>query len=574
MVKENNKYDRYFMTAWTAMVFAAAALFFGLGYKYHIAFQEKYQLFEWTWSYFAETVSVPGGFADWCGRFLTQFFISTWVGSVIVALLLSAVHLLTSCLSNRKSLSFFVLCSIVPLPLFFFMLDEKALLGAPVAVILVLLASVKVSQMKRSAVRTAVTLVGIPVLYFLCGPVTLIFAVVCCFWEKPLVWGTALLLCAICPIAARFLFHYHLWQFYAGVHYFRFPTDVPWLLWISVAAILLCIVIPCRKANHPKQKHDRVSAVLLSVVIVIMAFVGVKKAADFSDEEVMRYDWLCYHGEWNEIIRRQFVKPADKPFTVCCLNLALCKAGLMSEQMFSFRQYGVPGLFPKFKINYTSPVQTAEVFWNLGMVSACQNYIFEAQESIPDFQKSARCYVRLAQTNIIDGRYDVARRYLNSLCNTLFYRKWAQETAAMLQDEDAVAANGTIALKRSLRLKHDILFSEDKIDGILREHVIGTPDNQMAYEYLLAWDMLEKNGEAFMRDFVPERHRKVPKHYQEAVLMSIVSAGGLLDDAPSYIDEAVSKRLLAFIADVKAGKSDSFMHKKYGDTYWFYSLYR
>ena len=60
--------------ALTSAVFGLATMaFFGIFYPYHIHFQEQSQLFEWTWKYFIDVVRVPGGFADWCGRFLTQF---------------------------------------------------------------------------------------------------------------------------------------------------------------------------------------------------------------------------------------------------------------------------------------------------------------------------------------------------------------------------------------------------------------------------------------------------------------------------------------------------------------------
>ena len=56
------------------------------------------------------------------------------------------------------------------------------------------------------------------------------------------------------------------------------------------------------------------------------------------------------------------------------------------------------------------------------MITVAQRTVFEAQEAILDFQKSGRCYQRLAQTYLILGNYEVARKYLIALQKTLFYR--------------------------------------------------------------------------------------------------------------------------------------------------------
>ena len=50
----NCKSDKYIVAGVAAAIFAAVALFFGLGYRYHITFQEQYQLFEWTFPSTAE----------------------------------------------------------------------------------------------------------------------------------------------------------------------------------------------------------------------------------------------------------------------------------------------------------------------------------------------------------------------------------------------------------------------------------------------------------------------------------------------------------------------------------------
>ena len=79
----------------TLLFGVAVLLFFGLAYPHHLHYQEQYQLFLFDSTYVWDVVKHPGGIADLLGRFCTQYFLFAWVGAAIIALLLSAVQLLT-----------------------------------------------------------------------------------------------------------------------------------------------------------------------------------------------------------------------------------------------------------------------------------------------------------------------------------------------------------------------------------------------------------------------------------------------------------------------------------------------
>ena len=84
---------------YTFLFGVAVLLFFGLAYPHHLHYQEQYQLFLFDSNYVWDIVRLPGGVADLLGRFCTQFFLFAWVGAGIIAVLLSAVQLLTLRLS-------------------------------------------------------------------------------------------------------------------------------------------------------------------------------------------------------------------------------------------------------------------------------------------------------------------------------------------------------------------------------------------------------------------------------------------------------------------------------------------
>lgn len=170
----------------------------------------------------------------------------------------------------------------------------------------------------------------------------------------------------------------------------------------------------------------------------------------------------------------------------------LPKTGALGDHLFEHIQGGPSGLFPKFAKSALTPLPASEVFWQLGMVNACQYYTFEANEAIADFQKSVRCYKRLAQTNIVNYDYDVARKYLHALEHTLFYRGWARKTLAMLKDETSIDSD---------------------------------PDYSLAMDFLLCYELLDKNLNNFWYYLQNYKDGHLPRYYQEGVMMLWIDNG-------------------------------------------------
>ena len=156
------------IAAWVMTVLAGAAFycFFAFKYPYHLHFQEQYQLFESTWAYFVGVASVPGGLADWAGRFLTQFFYYAPAGAV----LLCALALLTWAACRRRSLMLLALGFIPAFVGAAYLCDENALAGGVVALLLSLAAAVLVRRISGERLRHVLEIVLVPLLYWACGP--------------------------------------------------------------------------------------------------------------------------------------------------------------------------------------------------------------------------------------------------------------------------------------------------------------------------------------------------------------------------------------------------------------------
>lgn len=225
------------------------------------------------------------------------------------------------------------------------------------------------------------------------------------------------------------------------------------------------------------------------------------KDANFKAEKVMQYDFMATHQQWNRILETVNAEKPNNQIGVTVQNLALAMHGMLLDHMFEYNQNGIAGLLPDVKEDATSPIPTAEAFYQLGMINVAQRTVFEAQEAILDFQKSGRCYKRLAQTNLINGQYEVARKYLSALQKTLFYRGWANETLPLLGDEEAIARHPEYGRLRQYAYKEDLtgdFYFSDRVTPEMLEILYYTnTDNRLAYQYLLAYYMLTGDRERY-----------------------------------------------------------------------------
>ena len=449
---------RYLISSLFAL---AVLLFFGMVYPHHLHYQEQFQLFLFDSNYVWDIVKQPGGVADLLGRFCTQFFLYAWVGATIIALLISAVQLLTLQLIGSNKL--YGLSFIPSDLLWLYLLDENALLGGVWAILLILLVAWTILSLTKGWIRGILLVAAIPVLYWLAGPV-----------------------CLPLPVDS-------LWS---GIHYYRMPKVFPWLLWVSALSVWVIVVFArlLRRKTIIQKLAPITSHLLFALVAVCMGWL-VWKNTNIKAEKVMQYDFMATHQQWNRIIENINKEKPNNQIGVTVQNLSLAMHGVLLDQMFNYNQNGIAGLLPDVESDATSPMPTAEAFYQLGMINVAQRTVFEAQEAILDFQKSGRCYKRLAQTNLINGNYEVARKYLTALQKTLFYRDWANETLPLLGDEKAIAKHPEYGRLRKMAYKDNFFFSDHVTTDMLQSLYFGNTDNKLAYQYLVAYYLLTGDRE-------------------------------------------------------------------------------
>lgn len=596
-----------------SLLFAVAvALFWAFPYRCALSYQEQYQLFFFTPSYFTERISVPGGLADYVAEFITQFYYVYALGAIFLALVFFCLQRLTWVLMRRSGVSpsWYLLSFIPAISLWVLMGNENVLLSFAIALLgmeELMLHYIIVRDHSRGWVAPAVyLLIAIPVGYWLVGPVVIGIAMGPSLTlpkregqgntqahpkdsetsngseqtlshaenkaaHKPLVtplgWAllSVLYFVAIVWLCGWFL-QYPYYKLFGGINYFRYPGVIPVMQWVVATLFALLPLLTSYLPRLEGKKTVRAEAAQL-VVIVLVTVPLLRFSFDSATYELIDYDYLVRTHQWQHIIEKAEKHQASSPMSVSCVNLALAMQGQLCDRLFEFYQNGAEGLFPTFTRDMTSPLPTAEAFYQLGMVNDAERYTFEAQEAIPNYRKSGRLTRRIAQCEIINGNYGVAAKYLRMLESSLFYRQWAKSQERFLYNSAAVKADPEYGRLRDIRIKrHDYLFSDQEMDQMLGLLLVDNKkyDNRMAYEYLIAYELLQRDVNRFMQyyplgRFVQFDH--IPYAIQQVLIGSWLQRHNTLQGMPYSVDRQNVDATVAFIRAYMTNRNDPALNQ-------------
>ncbi|MBO7477786.1 MAG: hypothetical protein J6U04_07635 [Salinivirgaceae bacterium] len=256
------------------------------------------------------------------------------------------------------------------------------------------------------------------------------------------------------------------------------------------------------------------------------------------------------HGDWNKVAK---LTERDRHSVIGTYyhNLAMAKQGRLSAELMNYYQPLDAGLFMPIKQG-SRPLFVScagEVWYQLGGVimaehSTMLGLAFTASQS------GKRFYRRLAQIAHING-------------DTCAIRKYERLLGAPVDDDWKE--------KLPFTSKSDIVVFPGQNRLLLHNLLESNPDNIMAYEYLLCYDLLRKDIGSFIEDYQPGKVKS--KLYDEALIVYL-AGDGLLSDAmiAKYgINRSIVANFRAYSNAYMMTNADKRkMKEKYGNTYWYY----
>jgi len=585
-----------------ATFFAAVFSFFAFFYNKHLHFEEETQLFLTTGEFFLTKLRLPGGLSGYLGGFLTQFYYLEFAGPLIIAVLLLGIQQFTLRILNRVNANpAWIPISFLPaINGMLILCDEFYPLSGIVGFIAAICAGLIYTGTGDQTKRFIYGLFLIIATYWIAGGSFLMLLGIILTFEilmflkkgRKLTTGKdkhfsilkgwqliiVVVVTAAVPLLVRkFLVLQPLGLAYITEFYYDMRTVIPSaiIVFFALPAVLMVLVyfLPENKRIHWSVIPGQ------AVILMVLWYFGLKLWANFSAEQIMTYDYLVREGKWNKVLKYAEKKPPRNNLSLAMLNLALAKTNRMGDQLFRYEQNGFNGLFLPFAKEYVAPMMGSEILFHLGLINASQEYSFESTETTPNLDKSVRAIKRLAETNLINGQYEVARKYLKILRKTLFYRKWAGETMKYLYNEDLINRHPVYGEKRKLAPKRDFFFKIQNMEEILKLMIRENPSNNIAFQYLMSFYLLNKDLRNFMSNvhlMNTMKYTRIPVAHEEAIMYVIgLATTNPMANSDFRISNETKARMKAY-ADIYTTRRDAqqILGTRFGNTFWYYLHYK
>lgn len=578
------KRDKTIATLLTLALAAAGFAFWMTVHPEALSFAEEMQMFLFNGGYALEKISVPGGVAAFSGEFLTQFFSLLWLGAVVQSALLVALQLVSyrlSRLTGGGAAESFALSFAPAVAMVAVMGDPNVTVSYALSVLAGLGACSLVARAGGSDKAAIVMVgVGIPTLFFACGPATYALAAYAVVgavrrWGASLrsaSWVAGIAVYTILTVVATYrLSAYPLGSVAAGLGTYRQAEIPAWPAGMACAFGLWPFV-----ASRVRMiaRRRRVALCGIAAATVAGGVAAGLLAYDGLTYRIMRYDLCLRRHDWAGALSIAEREAPRAPLELATVNFALVMRGELADRMFEYPQVSSEGLIPLFSREVASAMMTSDIYMELGMVNTARRFAFEAQEAIPDQRKSGRLTKRLAEVAITDGQYALASRYLDVLSQTFAYGRWAGEMKTLIKDETKVAAHPYFSKLRRRRISHDFFYSDREMDQMLGLLFSHDKSNRMALDYLLCLELQTRDMGSFIRyapllGQLPDGGRFVPRHYQEAMCMAWAQRHNSFDGMTWPVANSVKRQFAEFAKIHSADKHSPLLSEgRLGSSYW------
>lgn len=574
---------------------------------------ERLSLFVFDDTFFHDKITVPGGMLQYLGCFFTQFFYNQLMGTliyIIVSILLAVLIGWSFRLGKELFVLSFIpvvaaVLSFTELGYMVYVLKFPGFIYSIIVGIIVLsllfgiYIRVRDMKFKYSVVVTCLLICVYSSLYAFIGIYAIGLLVCCSIYEllhNKLQGLVHIIIAVVCIISVPYL--------YASLVFDGLNTDklyrvclpdfimtdesmrLPFII-LAISLIILSAIAAlrgniklqiCSKDGTLNKKPLFVSGV---ITLASMAFAGYMLwHYSFTDKNFyvsLKAERAAENKDWNAVI--DATASVEQPTRVIVLlrNLALFKIGEAGDRLFKYPDgssaYNVSGNIQVLRL-----MCSKILYYNYGKINYCYRWCME------DKVEYALCpeqLIYMIRCSLLNGEWNLARKYISTLKQTLFYEDKAKHYESLLNRTDLIKAEPEFCDVINLMGYNDIL---DGDGGLIEVYLLNNFANMSGGNEELVIlstisSLILKNPEIFWRHFLvyAKHHETLPVHFQEAALLF----GWLqnLDVSKLAIREDIKDNFMELVRmaqegmDEETGGSNPVVIQKFGGTYWYYYFF-
>jgi hypothetical protein len=533
-------------------------------------FQEQAQLFQFSETYLLQYLHQPAGITGYLTSFLIQFFRYPLAGACIYAVLFFSLYRLFQ--TVLKQFALFENSLFIPAVPSLLLLPVSAHLQFDVACQLSLVPALAGFAALTVAVKKKFYYLYIPALtvliYLFSGGNVFLSTLLFVFYAltgKEKKWKASLLSIVVSILVPLFFlrFVYPVPLREACLRYTPFAVVQPHVLFhFHIASWLSILLIPFAGMLFRKIRLRVRNYIYLSVDVVLSVIVAaiILKNYNPNMENVLKMIYCAEDGQWEKILDGRAKMPAG-PFSCFYTNLALQKKGELGDKMFHYDQIGVSGLFLDGE-DLISCYLMSDLFYQMGVINEARHYAHESMISFSGIREINLLNMkRFVACAIVQKDMRLVAKYRSILDKTLFYGNYIQNHIGSMPEEQPSETGDAVNV-----------FGKTLLVSLLENN----PRHQMAFEYLMAYHLLEADYEAaktcFDTYYSNFNYASIPVHYAEFLIL-YKHVNYLNDDffekypVPKLLRE--NFEIMDTLLLAKMNTID-IVEKQFKDTYWYY----
>jgi hypothetical protein len=552
-------------------------------------YQENNSLFIFSGEYLQKFIAKPGGLLEYAGNFLAQVYYNSAYGSLLISALLILLCLVFIGVNRRLSAGRSFSLLFILLPSCLLLLLQKRYdhlmhynLGYLLVALYFLFTIVYTEKWYR-----LISLALFPLFFYVAGSFGYLylgmFIIYTVVYEKGILRYLLPVFLIVIVLVTYIVFKEVLFL-QPSDHLLRYPlfynklSRLPSFLYLLCGYIILFPwIIKTSGLFNIKKKFSGVIAIGTVLTVFPIAIFFLSRHNDPDTANLFRIEKSVYKQDWDAIIKQHESTPSTNLIGQYYYNIALSEKGQLCDRLFFGRQdFGAKSLIlPRDNELINRAVY---FFYTVGLINEARHL---AYESMVKYGYRPENLKLLIKTELINGNYLIAERYINVMKKTLHYRTWAEKYERMLFNRALIDSDPELGAKSKLIPEKDFFVRQNDLQNI--ELILMTnPDNKRAFEYKMARFMFEKDLTALVNEVKKMKgmgYTHIPTHIEEAIVEYISlnrefpDLGGLTVNPKTEL----RYRNLGRVFNLNRGNKSRLekeMKKEGGNTFWYYNQFK
>lgn len=530
------------------------------------------------------------GPAEGFASLISQLYYFQWIGALAILSILIVIFLTTRFILHSFG-QFFILVPLLPAALGLFLLQNHITVfplltfAISLSMVVIFIKCKSFSMIFRFGIYIALS----ALLSFFVGGSVLLFALICFLHEffihkKPWLALGFFVLGAIIHFELCFIFFEpnKIFQYFIGAPLEANSLDFHLIeiLWYALFPILILGIVHAKYLQFLKKPFHLSFILAFAFMFVIMV------NNRFNRYNYMLLDYYTENCEWEKALEyTQQHSDQSTIMTSYIVNYCLYQSGKLPSDMFDYPQIRNPRvLFMEVEDNEPEVFPHSEnlrtdVYYQLGRIDQAERWAHEVLTS-QGFQGAA--LRKLISINVLKNRPKAARTYAGVLQKTITHRAEATKLITQFDNGALLANDKEINNIRLLLPKNDYIGAlKWKPKEVLEQQLQEAPNNRMAFEYFMAYLLIEGNIMEFgnnVHKIQEFGYKEIPRAYEEACLVYKLSTGQQPPNLELQVRDETVKRFKSFMKllqkyDKNRSKAWDVLRPTYGNTFWFYKVF-